>query len=186
MWHPTCLYGRWVYTESRCRHKRDKALNCRAQPSAEPGEGSSVPQHPQTQPREGSWGTQVISQNQKFLEKHNDHLWTSCLQFQTLWSRLHQPITSGEQLHPGWSQGCLLLQQYFKWVIENQKAAKTWSFPSALILPTCWKDSPQVWLCWPGQLARSPLYPVCSEGKGNWWAVPVSAHPSLVNSWALS
>lgn len=33
---------------------------------------------------------------------------------------LHQPITSGEQLRPGWSQG-LLLQQYFKWVTENHK-----------------------------------------------------------------
>lgn len=97
---------------------------------------------------------------------------------------LHQLVTSGEQLHLGWRQG-LLLQQYFKWVIENHKkqqrhgafpALSSSSFPLAEgIPPRC-----VAVLAWP--LAWSLPCPVCSEGKGGSWAAPVSAHPSPVNS----
>lgn len=59
-------------------------------------------------------------------------------------------MASGEQLHPGWSQGRLLLQEYLKWVVENQKATdmelSQCSHPHLSLLL---KGFP-AGVCWPG------------------------------------
>lgn len=84
------------------------------------------------------------------------------LQSQTPWSRLCTSL-----LPQGNSSIQELLQRYFKWVIENQKAAEHGAFPalSCSSFPLAEGILPGVAvLGWP--LARSLLCPVCYGGKG--------------------
>lgn len=153
MWYPTCLYGRWVYTESQCRHKRDKALNCRAQPSAEPGKGSSVPQHPQTQPRWGSWGAQVTPQSQRFLGKHQGSLLNFLLQSQTLWRRLcTSPLPQENSSLQAGAKACSFNNILSVWlnIIKSSKDTELSQHchPHPCLLLKGFP--PGVWLCWPG------------------------------------